>query len=388
MDFRRRDAFENLDFRSIVHLYEKFNEMSSENKRDFTEHRKLCLKNSKHVEDYQIVKTTGTTGTPKQYKWGPNFSEHHRFYQWLFYPKEHFYTKFVYLPNKECEISTYNKSHRIVIGKGKFKEKIKNCCIVSNPEIIFLIENKRPFLKELFDLGSCAFCLTGSPLTKKHSDFFDSIGMEYRDYMRSWDGGATFFTCEHGNKHWVDFSSEIKLNDNKLMSTDLWNESQPHIDYWNGDVVKWQRKNNCQCGLPIDEIEFENRNIFIEVGNSVLSYEECQEMLSEFSDFSHMTILYSNKIVCFVGDFEIKNINFLCLILNSWQMKGNLEFKISKTDFFNMGQWKIKPTVKCDDNILEASGFSLTKGIGDLFENKNIVNFIMEANKNVRIDNQ
>jgi hypothetical protein len=114
----------------------------------------------------------------------------------------------------------------------------------------------------IFDMNTVKFYFTGSKLCDRQIALFREYGMTTAyDFMRCWDGGATFITCDYGNKHWIDFSSVLEFSPNgDLISTDLWNESQKFINYKNGDIVSTTRTNEiCGCGLTCDIIEFSDR---------------------------------------------------------------------------------------------------------------------------------
>lgn len=69
------------------------------------------------------------------------------------------------------------------------------------------------------------------------------------DHMRSWDGGATFFTCRLGTYHLMDNLSWCEDVEGRLVSTDYFNLASPFVRYWNGDYCRiedsWRR---CGCG--------------------------------------------------------------------------------------------------------------------------------------------
>lgn len=81
------------------------------------------------------------------------------------------------------------------------------------------------------------------------------------DHMRCWDGGATFFTCRHGNYHLMDNLSWCEESDGRLLSTDYFSIPSPFIKYWNGDRCRIAESyDRCECGRLYREFEFlENR---------------------------------------------------------------------------------------------------------------------------------
>jgi hypothetical protein len=88
-------------------------------------------------------------------------------------------------------------------------------------------------------------------------NYFDFIC----DHMRCWDGGASFFTCRHGNYHLMDNLSWCEDIDGKMISTDYFNLASPFVRYWNGDMCKIGSDfMRCECGRLYREFEFlENR---------------------------------------------------------------------------------------------------------------------------------
>jgi hypothetical protein len=116
---------------------------------------------------------------------------------------------------------------------------------------------------------------TGEPLLDEATSFIEA-GLSVRDNMRCWDGGATFFTCQHGNKHWIDLVSQIWLEGNDLVSSDLFNSAQLFIEYHNGDRISWEREGTCACGRQIDRISFNVREQRLSVGNHLFQYRKLQ----------------------------------------------------------------------------------------------------------------
>jgi hypothetical protein len=91
------------------------------------------------------------------------------------------------------------------------------------------------------------------------SYLYRSAGQRVRDWMRCWDGGATFYTCEYGNRHLVDMLAAVAVVDGQLISSDLFNLAQPFVNYANGDRVTLYTAGHCRCGLDTINIAFTNR---------------------------------------------------------------------------------------------------------------------------------
>jgi hypothetical protein len=77
------------------------------------------------------------------------------------------------------------------------------------------------------------------------------------DHMRSWDGGATFFTCRHGTYHLMDNISWAEEMEGRLVCTDYFNIASPFVRYWNGDYCRIGKEyRRCECGRLYREFEF------------------------------------------------------------------------------------------------------------------------------------
>lgn len=375
----------------LYSMYIKFNEMSKNQKEEFIERRKNIVASGNFV-NYDVLKTSGTTGKIKQYKWGPNFLVHHAFYDRIFFPKPYIYAKIFYSYfNDIDEISSSSeKNFLLKISKNDFGEvkKITNKCIVCDPDTFIIAQKKRDFVNKFFDIETCIFCFTGTSTTQSHIDVFNYAKINYRDYMRSWDGGATFFTCEYGNKHWIDFASEIKVKNNNLISTDLWNEAQKHINYWNGDVVKWSRGKRCRCGLSIDDISMEKRTKTFEVFGNIFHYDVLLGMFSQFFNFSYLVVAYNKNTICLIGDFEITNgkqNKWNEFIAKNFAFKSFelLDIRMAYLDCPLIGPYKMKCSIELDDSILRKDGFSILSKTGNIKNSENIRKAFEENNNQI-----
>lgn len=74
---------------------------------------------------------------------------------------------------------------------------------------------------------------------------------DWCEYMRSWDGGLTFFRCPHGTYHTFDHITIAKARaDESVQVTDLINKAQTFIDHEPGDIVSMDDDySKCECGL-------------------------------------------------------------------------------------------------------------------------------------------
>lgn len=101
---------------------------------------------------------------------------------------------------------------------------------------------------------------TGESPDAQNMEYLKTLGLSIREGMRVYDGGASFFTCEHGSKHWDNVLCDITIGqNNELISDDLTNMSSNALGYWNGDRVSVSDMGTCQCGLVRREITFMDR---------------------------------------------------------------------------------------------------------------------------------
>ena len=115
--------------------------------------------------------------------------------------------------------------------------------------------------------------------------------------MRCWDGGMTFITCKHGNRHILDYLSYVESVETRLVSTDFFNLAGSFIRYWNGDYINlesdWQK---CDCGRYYREFSLDgNRKPFLAVGN--MTSWEIGGVLRVYVKEMSQAICYKDKIV-------------------------------------------------------------------------------------------
>lgn len=283
------------------------------NKESFYAYRLEQVKlNKKSSNDFQECSSSGSSNCrPKKYKWGPNFSLHYNLYNKIFFNNQNF----IHLHCFSNQKSYYElKQWRFYIGIDKippknYSDKWKNIHVCCNPEVLYFnMLRYGNFVSNFFDINSCVFSFTASILKEEHKNFFLNNGLQVKDHMRCWDGGATYFTCSNFNKHWIDFASVVNNIENRLISTDIWNQEELFINYWNGDNLITSRKSICECGLPIDEIQWiENPRYFI-VKNQQYSYDSVCAIAQLHGKFDFLSIEFSdNYILCNIsvlGDFE------------------------------------------------------------------------------------
>ena len=75
---------------------------------------------------------------------------------------------------------------------------------------------------------------------------------DWCDYMRSWDGGMTYWRCKEGRYHTLDNATIMHVDEEgRAVVTDLSNQAQAFVNYRTDDLV--ERSNEytaCPCGAP------------------------------------------------------------------------------------------------------------------------------------------
>jgi hypothetical protein len=164
--------------------------------------------------------------------------------------------------------------------------KIKFDVILTNSPVlhglIFYIK-KYGFKQKLSNLISH----TGQFLISEDKDFLlnNNYIDNFCDHMRCWDGGATFFTCQHGTYHLMDNLSFVEEVDKKMISTDYFSIFSPFVNYWNGDLCSINKDyDRCDCGRLFRKFQMiENRPFDIK-GSNKLNDIKKQITELEFSD--------------------------------------------------------------------------------------------------------
>jgi hypothetical protein len=282
------------------------------------------------VGRHQEQRTSGTTGLRKHYKWGPNFVEVDKFFYSLVrrggkpLPTAHILANTIRDWNGENKIveikdcTRYDIQRHIFLqvnGKGKvdgLSEALRGHHVFLSASAFSLIDNYTSFSEDFDKNGLVIF--TGESLPTETKKGLVDKGFDVRDQMRCWDGGATFVTCPFGNQHWIDFLAVTTTDQGKLISNDLFNLAQPHLSYWNGDVVMREFGESCACGERCCKSEFANRcdnTAFHTQSGKVLAYETVYDAFWINSGLDRSQIL----ALCFGryrGDVDYKlRINYL-----------------------------------------------------------------------------
>lgn len=288
----------NNDYDDIENIFKNWNKIDHEN---YYKYKLKKIKKFQNLKNFKNIKTSGSSSCcPKKYKWGPDYHKHFHFYNNIFYDNQEF-KNFYMLPHIDNSYKINKESISLGFFNGVAKNLdrvLKNIHITCNPEVLFIhIKKYGDFLDNFFDKKSCIFCFTGSALQNEHKKLFADIGLTYKDFMRCWDGGATYFTCKYLNKHWANFSSIIKIENQKLISTDLWNLAEPFVDYWNKDVLTSENTKWCECGLMSCNIKWEPNPKYFVIKKKQFSYESLCSSLKKFLEFDFLSIEYCDDLL-------------------------------------------------------------------------------------------
>jgi hypothetical protein len=90
--------------------------------------------------------------------------------------------------------------------------------------------------------------------------------------MKIWNGGASFFTCPYGNTHWNHCVARILIKNKQLYSSDLFNLSQYFLDYCTDDNLEITKKEMCNCGLVIEENNWQEKLTTIELDDNFYDF--------------------------------------------------------------------------------------------------------------------
>lgn len=236
-----------------------------------------------------------TTGSKKTYYWGPSWRSHHDFFEWLKFQPYKFDLLLYIKPTPHINNISItpmpvleNMSFIVAMNpnRASHAEELKRH--VGEKRVIFWLMPSyakllidREFKFDLFPPDTNYIYATGEHSTKETSTFFRDKGYHYIDAMRSWMGGATFITCEYGKTHWIKMVADVSKGANdELITTDLFNLAQPFVNFETLDYVKWTDGKICKCGLEDNQIEFQNRDTKLPIGNNVVPF---SDIFSEFN---------------------------------------------------------------------------------------------------------
>lgn len=221
------------------------------------------------------IKSSGSTGKRKLYKWGPNFEPVDRFFHSLVLDGDRVgRTAHLFVqrltgtgePNRVIRtepMESYTVQKHVLVeinGVGPvagLKDQLAGWNVYTNASVFALLDRWADVTAALDPDGMVVF--TGEALPPETEAKLRGKGFDVRDEMRCWDGGATFYTCRHGNRHWVDLLATTWTDGEKLYSSDLFNLAQPFLDYHNGDHVVRRHGGVCRCGQVVCVNEFRNR---------------------------------------------------------------------------------------------------------------------------------
>jgi hypothetical protein len=104
---------------------------------------------------------------------------------------------------------------------------------------------------------------TGDRVNRDTLEFLVEAGVanNWCDHMRCWDGGVSFFTCEHHTYHLLEDLAYVYSDESdKLVSVDFFSYPSPFVNYSNGDYCQVEEKwEKCDCGRWHRPFKFMNR---------------------------------------------------------------------------------------------------------------------------------
>lgn len=221
------------------------------------------------------IYSSGSTGVRKCYLWGPRFIPMDKFFHRLVKDGDrlkqlaHIHLNKLTGSGEENKVDfvtmtdSYNIQKNIVLsinGHGDIKglkQEIQGWNLFVSTSSFIILEQLTNFA-ELIDKEALVI-FTGEELPQEMRIRLRNQGIDVRDEMRCWDGGATFYTCQHGNKHWLDYVAKTWIHEGKLWSSDFFNVCQPHLNYCNGDIMTRTYGERCACGQITTETSFTNR---------------------------------------------------------------------------------------------------------------------------------
>lgn len=270
MNYRSKLPYQN----QLLKDYYKYLEYSESEKLDYVSARRRLLLSEDGTIKRRTIKSAGTRSVPKVFTWGPYMNEVYRFTLDIVMNHSTRQRTVINLAASKFDEPTNVLYHAdtdpthfmdyalyVALGSTKINPDLapyfRNDIIV-DPNVLRIVHNQCGLLDIVGK--NATFYFTGSILNQ---DTIDLVAGRWRyyDWMRSWDGGATFYTCLYGKKHWLNFLADTYVTtDGRLISTDLYNSSQLHIDYDNGDILeKSDRMGRCVCGLEIIDLKFQDR---------------------------------------------------------------------------------------------------------------------------------
>lgn len=275
---------------SLTRQYDLFMSGSEEARAEYRKKRlELLTTNFPLVGNWEELTTSGTRGAVKKYWWGPNFNEVYRFILGLIFKGARNTKRAVLVLTRvtfEGDPTDVNRIDekgpspladvwlQIAVGSTrldkKYKELLRGHDIIVSPSHFELLDRHLGISAYLDDGALITF--TGDPLSPVVKADLNARGFEVRDWMRSWDGGATFFTCQYGNRHWLHFFADIRFDGDLLYATDYYNLVMPFVDYHNGDVVSSTSAGSCQCGHESVNLKFIDRAAHISFGTPSLRF--------------------------------------------------------------------------------------------------------------------
>lgn len=279
-----RSDYETID---IVRGREAFNGADAATKADFVERRRLIVRRTAGAyfrEGFEIQTSSTSIGVARRYRWGPRMWEFHAAHSYLCFGDLAPYKQyFLHLETGGGLQRPFSISEEVPHSEGMIRFVVlddpeRDACRLRDalakedrPPLLWVmpaqvaaaLRRGRTLFETLGD--ACAYHATGETCPDSVKAYFKERGLDLRDTMRIWNGGATFYTCLRGGLHWDEFSAGVEIRGGDLYSSDYWNLAQYHWDYPTGDRLSIEGAGVCPCGLPMQRNTWEPRTMSVEL---------------------------------------------------------------------------------------------------------------------------
>ncbi len=122
-------AFEYFDYTKLISLYNQFNAMSDIEQNAFVRYRIQQVQHHQILQCSTQLASSGSTGNTKKYLWGPHFSCHHKFYDYIF-SEGRPYIRFnvYYKPFENSEITSISsRTGQMTLSKQRYRRSGLQC---------------------------------------------------------------------------------------------------------------------------------------------------------------------------------------------------------------------------------------------------------------------
>lgn len=303
MNLETLGLVEEFSVDDLVEAHREFLEACPVRRERFLTSRLAIVAASSRRDDPEAMemRTSGSTGRSKRYRYGPRAVELNNFFFSLV-AEGLSWKRWAQLSFRDLGGATSRESEfpqmsgwaplvsSLAISLSATPADVLDALTGTRPGVIQSYSYNLEKLARSADLSAIdpadvTFASTGDPLSRDVRGAYLKAGHVVRDYMRCWDGGASFYTCRHGGVHWVDMLSATKVDqEGRLISSDLFNLAEPMLEYWNGDVLRRRSLGTCACGAESSDVVFdEEARWFVELGGRHASYRSLRSAVERVS---------------------------------------------------------------------------------------------------------